>query len=261
MKELRGLSLDQNKKFKFAIECGYLDDWETDPRKWKHTFVGAFLWKYPSRVKILNIIKDIIGNIPTWGDLNDETLRDLVDELIEQGLATSSIRTMCAELKVVLNENVKKVPCDSFQKILSVKGSATKPVYLTSSEMELLLAFKPRTETEHYVHRNFCVSMLTGARLVDTLKLTISNCDIETNMLSYIPTAESAVLSWTAGGEETQWQLDYNGTVVNGTTCERSLQIYQRTTGALIRTTRSYDASVSLLALTRYVMPSRQERT
>lgn len=187
MKELRGLSLDQNKKFKFAIECGYLDDWETDPRKWKHTFVGAFLWKYPSRVKILNILKDIIGNIPTWGDLNDETLRDLVDELIEQGLATSSIRTMCAELKVVLNENVKKVPCDSFQKILSVKGSATKPVYLTSSEMELLLAFKPRTETEHYVHRNFCVSMLTGARLVDTLKLTISNCDIETNMLSYIP--------------------------------------------------------------------------
>ena len=187
MKELRGLSYERNKKFQFAIECGYFDTWEQDPRKWKHSFVGAFLWKYPSRVKLLNILKDILGTIPEWSDLTDETLRDLVDEMTEQGLATSSIRTMCAELKAVLNENIQHVQSTSFAKILSVKGTATKSVYLTSQEMELLLAFKPRTDTEHYVHRNFCVSMLTGARLVDTLKLTISNCDIETNMLSYVP--------------------------------------------------------------------------
>ena len=128
MKELRGLSYERNKKFQFAIECGYFDTWEQDPRKWKHSFVGAFLWKYPSRVKLLNILKDILGTIPEWSDLTDETLRDLVDEMTEQGLATSSIRTMCAELKAVLNENIQHVQSTSFAKILSVKGTATKSV-------------------------------------------------------------------------------------------------------------------------------------
>lgn len=187
MKEIRGLSYEQNKKYAFAIECGYFDDWEADPRKWKHTFCGAFIWKYPTRVKVLNLIKDIVGNVPVWDDLNDETLRDLVDELTEQKLAMSSIKTMCAELKAVLNENRRRVPSTDFAKILSVRGNITKSVYLTSHEMELFLSYKPQTETEHFVHRNFCVGMMTGARFIDTIHLTISNCDIETNMLSYVP--------------------------------------------------------------------------
>lgn len=187
MKELRGLNYEQNKKFSFAIESGYFDTWEEDPRKWKHTFVGSFLWKYPSRVKVLNVLKDIIGKIPEWDDLNDDTLRDLVDDLLDGNLAPSSVRTMCAELKSVLNENVRRVPSSDFARILSVKGTATQSAYLTNKEMDLLISYEPRTDVEHFVHRNFCVGMLTGARRVDTYRLTISNCDIETNMLSYMP--------------------------------------------------------------------------
>lgn len=187
MKELRGLSYEQNKKFRYAIECGYFDTWEQDPRKWKHTFIGAFLWKYPTRVKVLNILKDIIGNMPVWEDINDETLRDLVDELSANELAPGSIRTMCAELKAVLNENAERIHSMNFAKILSVKGTATQSIYLTNHEMELFLSYVPKTDVEHFVHRNFCVGMLTGARRVDTEKLTISNCDIDTNMLSYVP--------------------------------------------------------------------------
>lgn len=36
--------------------------------------------------------------------------------------------------------------------------------------------------------------MLTGARMIDTIKLTISNCDIETNMLSYVPQKTPGVI-------------------------------------------------------------------
>lgn len=187
MKELRGLTYEQNKKFRYAIECGYFDTWEQDPRKWKHTFIGAFLWKYPSRVKVLNILKDIIGNMPVWEDINDETLRDLIDELSANELAPGSIRTMCAELKAVLNENVRRIPSTDFAKILSIKGTATQSTYLTVHEMELFLSYVPKTDIEHFVHRTFCVSMLTGARQVDAARLTISNCDMETNMLSYVP--------------------------------------------------------------------------
>ena len=187
MKEIRGLSYEKNKKYRFAIKCGYFDTWEENPRKWKHTFAGAFLWKYPTRVKILNILKDILEKTPEWADLTDETLRDLVDELTEQKLAMSSVKTICAELKAVLNENARNVPSKDFPKILSIRGTASQAVYLTAYEMELFMSYKPVTEVEHFVHRNFCVGMMTGARLVDTVKLTISNCDIETNMLSYVP--------------------------------------------------------------------------
>ena len=187
MKELRGLSFEQNKKYRFAIECGYFDKWEDDPRKWKHTFAGAFIWKYPARVKVINILNDIIGNVPVWDDLNDDTIRDLVDELIEQNLAMSSIKTMCAEIKSVLNENAHRVPSTNFAKILSVKGTASQAIYLTNNEMDLVLSYKPQTHVEQYVHRLFCIGMLTGARRIDTEKLSISNCDMETNMLSYVP--------------------------------------------------------------------------
>ena len=53
--------------------------------------------------------------------------------------------------------------------------------------MARFLSYIPQSNTEHFVHRNFCVGMLTGARFVDTIRLRISNCDIETNMLSYVP--------------------------------------------------------------------------
>lgn len=193
MEEIRGLSYEQNKKYQFAIASGYFDEWEADPRKWKHTFIGAFIWKYPSRVKVLNILTDIIGNSPTWEDMSDDVLRDFVDNLTES-VAPSSAKTYCAELKSVLNENKRRIPCADFMKILSVKGTATQSVYLTAHEMELFVAYKPRTNIEQYVHRNFCVSMLTGARQVDAGRLTISNCDIETNMLSYVPQKTPGVI-------------------------------------------------------------------
>ena len=186
MEEIRGLSFEQNKKYQFAIASGYFDEWEADPRKWKHTFIGSFIWKYPTRVKVLNLLTDIIGHSPMWEDLNDDVLHDFVDDLTDS-VAQSSAKTYCAELKSVLNENKRRVPCDDFMRILSVKGTITQSVYLTNQEMDLFVAYKPRTNVEQFVHRNFCVSMLTGARQVDACRLTISNCDMETNMLSYVP--------------------------------------------------------------------------
>ena len=187
VKELKNLTYEQNKKYRFAIRSGYFEDWEQNPRGWKHSFVGAFIWKYPKRVRTLNILKDILGTNPTWEDLTDDTLRDLVDEMTTQQLTTSSIRTMCAELKTVLNANRRRVPSQEFHTILSAKKTVSQSAYLTAAEMQLFLSYKPRTEIERFVYRNFCVGMMTGARLVDAVRLTVSNCDIETNMLSYVP--------------------------------------------------------------------------
>ena len=186
MIEVKGLDFEQNKKYQAAIEAGYFEDYEADPRKWRHTFVGSFLRKYPNRSKTLNRLRDIIGNIPTWDDIDDDLLRDFVDEC-QDDMAASSMRTICAQLKSVINENRRKVKADDFMRILSVKGEASQAVYLTRDEMKRIIKFQVVGKIEKYVRRNFVVGMLTGARQVDARAMTINNCDADTGVLSYIP--------------------------------------------------------------------------
>lgn len=187
MREIRGLSFEHNKRLRYAIECGYLDGYGEDPRAWRHTFVGTFLWKHPDRVVMINTLKDMLGHEPQWEDMTDENVKDLVDELMEGNRTQSSVRTMCAELRAVLNANKRKVRSEDFNDTLSIKPQATRNVYLTEEEIGRIKEYVPRTDGEEYVQRNFLVCALTGARLVDAVRMTINNCNIETGMLSYIP--------------------------------------------------------------------------
>lgn len=187
--ELTSLSWEQKKKYRNAINCGYFDTFQLNPRSWKHSFAGAYLWKHPDRVKLMNTFREIVGDIPVWEDVTDTNLKDLLEELFEQGLAPSSIRTMCGELKAVLNDNYKSCPCprDDFNRILSVKRTVSQFVYLTRKEMEKVIRYKPQSALETFVKRNFVVQLLTGARRIDAERLSLSNCDMGTGMLSYVP--------------------------------------------------------------------------
>lgn len=186
---IKGLDYEQKQKYRNAISYGYFNGYELNPREWRHTFASAFIWKYPGRVKLMNTIRQIVGHVPTWEDMDETTLKDLVEELKEQGLAPSSIYTMCSELKAVLNSNYKRIPCskEDLTQILSVKKNASQAVYLTREEMQLIVDYKPVGELQHYVQRNFVVEMLTGARRVDAERLTLNNCDPNSGILSYIP--------------------------------------------------------------------------
>lgn len=184
--DLTSLSWEQKNTFRAAIMYGYFDDYEKNPREWKHSFIGSFLWRYPKRTATLNRFRDILGHDPQWGDMTEDTLRDFVDETVEV-MASSSARTICAELKAVLNENKKKIPADEFMRILSVKGEVSQAVYLTREEMIRIINYTPITDTEQYVRRNFVVEFLTGARRCDAELLTINHCDIDTGTLSYVP--------------------------------------------------------------------------
>ena len=186
MREIKGLSYEQNMKYRHAIDRGYFDTWEDDPRKWKHTFAGTFIWKHPQRVKVIDTLSGIVGHTAEWGDLDNDTLYDLVEELSEN-LAPSSAKTICAELKAVINANRKKVPSEDFMRILTVKGGISQHVYLTTDEMRRIMRFSVVGNLERFVRRTFVVQMLTGARRCDAERLTINNCDIDTRMLSYVP--------------------------------------------------------------------------
>lgn len=187
MIEIKGLDFEQNKKFQAAIAAGYFDTYEENPWKWKHTLVGSFLYDNPDSKATLDRLSLILGHVPTWDDIDDDLLKDFVDECHEEGLMTSSIRTYCAQLKSVLNKNLRKIKAENFEKTLSVKGETSQAVYLTREEMKRIVKFQAVGEIERYVRRNFVVSMLTGARHVDAELMTINNCDADTGTLSYVP--------------------------------------------------------------------------
>lgn len=186
---LPSLPWEKQKTYRAAIRAGFFDDFEKNVRKWKHSFHGAYIWKHPGRTKTLCTFRSMLGHMPTWEDITDENLKDLLDELTDGGMAPSSLHTICSELKALINENYEQHPKSvNFKRILSPKkGSASQAVYLTRDEMMRFINFHPVGENETFVHRIFSISMMTGARRVDAERLTMANCDYETNMLSYVP--------------------------------------------------------------------------
>lgn len=184
--DLVSLSWENKKKFNAAIEQGFFDDYERNPREWKHSLVGAFLWRWPTRTATVARLRRIVGHTPTWLDISDEVLQDFVDEL-QESIAMSSAKTICAELKAVLNTYRKKIPAEDYMRILTLRGEASQAVYLTREEMMRIVRYKPIGDLERFVRRVFLIGFLTGARRSDAERLTINHCDVETGTLSYVP--------------------------------------------------------------------------
>lgn len=184
--DLVSLTWEQKKKYKSAIGKGYFDNFQDDPRTWKHSLVGSIIWKHPQRSKTVDRLAAIAGHEPRWEDMTDENLRDFVEEVQEE-IAASSARTICAELKAILHINKRKIPSEDYLDILTLKNEVSQAIYLTRDEMRKIAGYVPATELEEFVKRNFMVEFLTGARRCDAERLNISHCDIETGTLSYVP--------------------------------------------------------------------------
>lgn len=182
----RLLTYTQKKKYENAIRQGYFDDFHG--RSWKHdTFYGAFLWKHPNRVKIINRFTEIVGHKPTWDDITDDNLRDLFEEL-KKNYSPNSVKTLTAEIKAVLQENgdTKDIPSIGFKKILKGKTVPVQGVYVTDEEIKRILDYNPRGRCERYVKRMFIIECLTGARASDCLHLSEGNIDESGRMLVYV---------------------------------------------------------------------------
>lgn len=193
MREIKGLNFEKNKKYKVAIEAGYFDAYEENAQEWQHSFVGKLLLKWPNRTKTLVRLQNIVGHIPQWEDLTDDIIDDFVIE-VQDSVGTSSAKTLCAELKAVLNANKRKVPSTDFNDKLTLKNERSQFVYLTRAEILRIIRYQVVGDVERYVRRNFVIECLTGARLCDAKKLTINSCDVETGTLSYIPDKTSGII-------------------------------------------------------------------
>lgn len=187
MIEIKGLSYEQNKKYQCAISQGYFDCYEEDPRKWKHSFVGAYIWKNPMRTSVLNVFRDMLGHVPEWSDLTDRNLEDLKDEL-SKTMCNNTLHNRFAELKAVINENIyeENIPSKRFTKVLKAKEEPPQNIYLSENEIERIHNYSPQSDYEEYVRKIFMIEALTGARNVDSKRLNRSCVHEDTDSVRYV---------------------------------------------------------------------------
>lgn len=187
MKEIKQLSLEEKKKFKAAIERGYFDDYDADPRAWRHTFTGAYIWQNPGRIKTIARFEELLGHVPTWADITDLTLEDFVLEM-KESMAANTCKVVFAEIKSVINRHIYEVeiPSRRYSQILTVRAEPSQAVYLNEEEVERIHQYPPMSDIEQYVKKIFLIEAYTGARNCDSVRLTIENCDQQTNLLTYV---------------------------------------------------------------------------
>ena len=174
-----------------ASKRGYFDADNEDINEWRDTFIGRFLSRWPGQCVTLDVFKAVLGHKPTWADITDRNLRDLRDALLV-GRCPSSVKTMCAQLKSVLNANAFNVHldkdpmelCDT-SNALSVKRNPSQAVYLTQQELERLDKVHTISPVERYVKRIFMIEALTGARHIDAERISPQHINNENGTLVY----------------------------------------------------------------------------
>lgn len=166
------LTQELRKKYSSAIRQGFIDPAKPIP----HGFCGTWLRRHPNRVTTLTRLRDILGHNPEWEDMTDDTLADL-KEIMLMTMAPNSVRTICAELKAVLNSNRRSKPIKSlsFDTILRSKKVPTQNVYLDEGELTLIHEYEPRDQREAYIKEMFMRECLTGARAIDSRRLSLAN--------------------------------------------------------------------------------------
>lgn len=183
---MKPLTQELRKKYSSAIRQGFLNPDNPVP----HNFCSTWIRKNPGRTSTLVRLRDIVGHNPEWEDMTDDVLSDLKDDMLME-LAPNSVRTICAELKSVLNANkaTKPISTQTFSIILRSRKVPTQNVYLTPIELKHLHNYKPHNQREAYVKEVFMRECLTGARIVDCRKFTCANihADDEAEFLTYVP--------------------------------------------------------------------------
>ena len=168
----RELTAEQLKSYSSAIKQGFIDP--LNPQL--HSFCGTWTRKHPNRTTTLVRLRDIVGHNPQWEDLTDDVLSDLKDDM-SAVLAPNSVRTICAELSAILRRNAptKSIASQSFRSLLKHKKAPVQNVCLTATELRMLHRYVPASRKEAYVKEMFMRECLTGARSIDSRRLTAAN--------------------------------------------------------------------------------------
>lgn len=153
--------------------------------KKKITFRHAFLNSNIKYNKIVDYIKESFGKEPDWSDFTKLNLINLV-EFLSKNVSKSSVKTYCAMIKSVLNKYNEeyKIPCKQYAGILNIKGVKCTNTWLTESELNKIINYKPSTDIENNIKKMFIIGAFSGCRHSDFKR--IDNTNIVNGKLCYV---------------------------------------------------------------------------
>ncbi len=178
------LTQEQLSKYSCPISRGYFDHYSV---LWRSTsFDGVYLWRHPNRTHYYETLVSIVGHTPQWTDLTDRNLRLFV-ETVSERLCANSARTICAELKAIINEfrYEEDIPSQKYAKILTIAPEDSEAVYLSRKELQRIRSYNPLSPKEKVVKSIFLIQAFTGARRSDAERLSMANVNLGTNTLHY----------------------------------------------------------------------------
>lgn len=170
------------KKYEYALKIGYID---TDDPQYEHTFVGAFIKKYPNNIRVIHEMKSSVGRLPVWEDITDRMLRELKDAL-ECDTTSNTRRTYYASIKSILNsyKGEANFPSTKYAEILKSKNEPSQNVFLTEEEISRIYDYSPKNDEEKFVRKVFLISCYTGCRHSDATSISLEN--INEKWLTYV---------------------------------------------------------------------------
>jgi integrase len=149
------------------------------------TLREAFKARYPNYSdSILNRFEKITHEKATWENMTKVNLDKFANGMLRQ-TARSSAKTYCSMLKSVLNLYSDEIELPrGFNEILTIKKDVSQHVYLTEDEVQKIILYDPKNDTERAIRNQFALGCLTGARHSDYIMFTEEN--IFGNTLRYV---------------------------------------------------------------------------
>ena len=153
--------------------------------------------------------------INEWEDMTRAALYDFRDHLAE-AVAPSTARTLCANLKAILNRYCDDVALPGgWPKILSVKATKPLKTYLTETDLDKFASAPAHTAKMRLVQNLFLISAYTGLRVSDAMALTLDNIDGDTLRYVAKKTKKAGVIPLKPGvAERIKWVAEHPGLTV-----------------------------------------------
>ena len=140
------------------------------------TLKEALSKKYPAYAENLAArFREANGVEMDWDNISKSTLYSFAEHL-QKVVSRSTARHYCAIIKATLTlyDDIVSLP-RGWQDTLRIRKEDSEQVYLTDSEIQSLLKYKPQSANEEYVLTTFLIGCLTGARHSDYIRFTKDN--------------------------------------------------------------------------------------
>lgn len=180
----------QGLSWKKFIQEGLADEYGEED--WLNSFVGGFVERYKQNAIAMVRFKKAIGKKPEWLDITDENLLKFRQYMLGKSSKNRTQKLLSAISTYISDNMDKALMCKEeyclmdYKNILTVQVESARLFYLTENEIKKIDRYLTHSNSEDFVKRVFMIMAYTGARIEDSKRMSLENCDYKSDTLTYV---------------------------------------------------------------------------